>query len=74
MTEKKETAEVEKKGTEAKMYIGPTFPGVSHANVYINGLPEPLNGKVKSYPVFGELVVDIKDLVAKRNGRPGVCS
>lgn len=66
MTEKKETAGAIKKGPETKMYVGPTFPGVSRASVYVNGLPEPLKEKMEKHPVFGELVVDIGDIVEKR--------
>lgn len=66
MTEKKETAETVKEESGTKMYVGPTFPGVSRASVYVNGLPGPLKEKMEKYPVFGELVVNIGDLVAKR--------
>ena len=68
MSEKEKAVDTAKEKVEAisVMYIGPTFPGVEKASVYTNGLPDPLKEKVESYPVFGELIVEIGELPAVR--------
>lgn len=68
MSEKGKAVETAKTADNeaVRMYVGPTFQGVSKSSVYTNGLPVPLKEKVEKYPLFGELVVNIEDLAKKK--------
>ena len=59
---KTETKAGAKDETPAFVYVGPSFPGAKRFTVYVNGLPEALEDKTESDPVFKGLVLPVAGL------------
>lgn len=47
---------------QQRVYIGPSFRGVTSGTIYLGELPEHLKAKIQKLPALGELVVPIERL------------